>query len=235
MTMQELGFGAQLISASAEIFDRYGVRLVTGTNFNEYHRALLKHRPNQPLGAPFDPTIHKMSTKNSFWIIGYDADDRIVHTQAMRLIDLGSQSLAEYMRASFRQFPPVGVDLDLDASRYRAGPGARRIRGTAAYHGELWLDNSNPDIRGSGLSSMLGHFAFMTALHRFNPDHVFGFVARPVAHKGLAERLGFMHNEPSAVNWHMAESPKVLEGFMVYMSNEDLRFVLGLPMHEMAA
>lgn len=235
MSFHNLGVGAQVKATSIEIFDRFGVRMVVGSDFNEYHKELLKFRPHQPLGAPFDPTIHNMSSKNCFWVIGYDSDNRVVHTQAMRVIDLGSRSLADHMNADFRKYPPVGVDLDLDASRYRPGPGARRITGKAAYHGELWIDDKSEEFRGTGLSELLGQYAFLLALERFDPDFVFGFVARPVAHKGLAERLGFMHNEPRAVNWRMAESPKVLEGYMVYMSNEDLHFVLGLPVHDFVA
>ena len=55
----------------------------------------------------------------------------------MRVLDLKSFSLADHLRESFRGFTPVGPDIDLAASRYRAGPGAQKICGTVCYHGEL--------------------------------------------------------------------------------------------------
>jgi GT2 family glycosyltransferase len=39
----------------------------------------------------------------------------------------------------------------------------------------------------------------LTAMQRWNPDYIFGFMARTVAFKGFAERMGYMHNEPGAV------------------------------------
>lgn len=234
MRLQELGYGAQAVTVADQIFDKFGIRLKVGTDFNAYHKLMLEHRPHQPLGAPFDPTIHKITPRNAYWITGEDVDGKIIHTQAMRLIDLKDKSLAEYLRGNFRQFPPVGVNLDLDASRYRAGPGARRITGRVSYDGEFWIDNSTDQYRGSGFSTAVNRFAFMTCLERFDPDYAFGFIAKPVAYKGFMERLGFLHNEPMAVNWKMADNEKVLEGFMVYSSNEDMRFLLGLPLPELA-
>jgi hypothetical protein len=234
MTVLDLGVGAQTIATSTEIFERFGIRIEIGFDFRECHRLLLKHRPHQPLGAPFDPELHNMSEKNAFWIIGYDSDDRIIHTQAMRLVDLEGKNLAAYMQGRFRDYPPVFADIDLDASRYRPGPGARRITGRTVYHGEIWLSSdAGQKYRGTGLVSVLSRYAFMTCMDRFDPEWVFGFMARGTAYRGVGYRFGFFHHDPSELYWHLMESKEVLEGYLLYTSRDDIRFLLGLPMHDL--
>jgi hypothetical protein len=90
-------------------------------------------------------------------------------------------------------------------------------------------------FRGSGLSCVLGRFAFMTALRRLSPDHIMGFMLKPVAFKGFAERQGYMHAEPGALRWYKNGEPDPMETFMVYMSDEDIRFVLDMPLNELVA
>jgi len=55
---------------------------------------------------------------------------------------------------------------------------------------------------------------------------------KPVAHKGFVERQGYMHAEPFALRWFVKDNPNPLEGFLAYMSREDMHFVLDLPESE---
>ena len=82
---------------------------------------------------------------------------------------------------------------------------------------------------------MLGRFAFLTGLMRLSPDYIFGSVALPVIFKGLAERLGYMHTEPSCIRWRQNDSDLLLEGFMVWMSRVDLKFVMTIQLLDLAA
>ena len=66
-------------------------------------------------------------------------------------------------------------------------------------------------------------------MKRWNPDFVFGFIAVPVAYKGFAERMGYFHTEPGALRWLRKGSDKAMEGFITYLSNDDARFMLDLP------
>ena len=89
--------------------------------------------------------------------------------------------------------------------------------------------------RGTGLSCVLGRYAFLVAMQRWSPDHVIGFMPKPVAFKGFAERQGYMHAEPGCLRWFIRGEDSPLEGFMVYMSNEDIRFMLDMPLRELVA
>ncbi len=235
MSIHDVYDGAQFVASSMDILAQHKVMVTVGEDFGEYRQLLRKYRPDQPLGEPFDPEKQHIKPSNAFWIIGRNSQGEVIHTQAMRLIELGEETLAGYMRERFRDFPPTGLDLDLPGSRFRPGPGAKRITGNVCYHGEMWLNDSAGEYRGTGLSGVLARFAFMTCMLRWSPDYVFGFMPRPVAVRGLAEREGYMHNEPGSLRWRRRDSDQVLEGFMVWMGQEDIRHIMSMPLQELVA
>lgn len=232
MSFHNMNEGAQFVATSRDILLQNQITVKIGTNFLEYRKLLRDERPQQVLGAPFDPDVHSLNDKNAFWLIARDAAGLLMHTQASRLINLDQQSLSGYMIKKFRDFPPAIPDIDLKRSRYRASPGANRITGRVVYHGEVWMGDTGP-YRGTGLSTVLARYGIHEAMCRWNPDFIFGFMARTVAFKGFAERMGYMHNEPGAVRWYRKGSDRPLEGFVSYLSNEDTRYLLEMPVVDM--
>ncbi|MGB3244044.1 MAG: hypothetical protein WBB25_05895 [Sulfitobacter sp.] len=222
-------------AASAEILDRFGVSLSTGTDFEEYRDYVAEARPDHRIGDPFDETKHDMAAGKACWVIGRDHTGAVIHLQALRLLPTMGMPLAEYFRKSFHEFSPSELDIDFGRSRYRPGPGARRIRGRVVYSGETWIGGTPGQFRGTGISSVLGRFALLTAVRELSADYVVGFMAQPVAYKGFCLRMGFMHAEPLALRWHIKGVRAALEGVMVYMSDEDIRFILDLPTSELEA
>lgn len=220
--------GAQFIAQTADIAKENGIFLRVGICFSEYDDLVLEHRSEQPVGLPFDYRKNNFLPASAFWIAGWDENGELVHTQAVRLVDLAGLHLSTYLAKRFIDFPPVGLDLDLARSRYNPGPAARRIFGQVCYHGDFWLDERH---RSTGLSSILARFALASCLLRWSPDYVIGFMPRPIAFKGLAEREGYMHSEPGCLYWHRADNNKVLEGFMVWMGREDISHLLTIPLH----
>ncbi len=235
MTFQSFSDGERFIANSTNVLARAGIELSIGHDFESYRSILADARPDHILGAPFDPSIHELNPDNAFWIIGRNVKGDIMHTQAMRMLDLGGKNLAEYLRHGFRDFPPSGVDLDLPRSRYRPGPGAGQISGEVCYHGEFWIGATPREFRGAGLSSVLGRHAFWQAVQRWNPDNVFAFMQKAVVYKGFAARHGYMHTEPGSLRWFLRGNDTPIEGFMSYMNREDLRFILDMPMSEFEA
>lgn len=217
---------------SASIIRDFGITLTLGHDFEEYREYSMQARPDHPLGKPFDPKLTNLHQKKAVWVVGRDEEDTIVHLQALSLLPTGNCNLAEYFSRRFRDFFPVEMDVDFDRARYRPGPGAQRIAGRVAYSGETWIGGDRGQYRGTNLSNILGRFALFTALRKLNADHVVGFMARPVAYKGFCLRMGFMHAEPMALRWYVKDNPEMLEGVMVYMSREDIRFALDLPTQE---
>lgn len=235
MTIQTMNEGAKFIASSSDILLENQITLTIGTDFTEYKAILEAERPEQPLGAPFDPDLVNLNSGNAFWAIARDSDNVMMNTQAAKLINLGEKSLAEYLHKGFKEYPPTLPDVDFERSRFRATPGSNRIFGRVIYHGEFWLGGDAYKYRGTGLSTVLSRMAMYEALKRWNPDYIFGFLAQTVSLKGFGERMGYFHNEPGALRWVRKGSDKVLEGFLCYLSNEDARFLFEMPVRDMVA
>ncbi|HGG06558.1 MAG TPA: hypothetical protein ENK28_13955 [Aliiroseovarius sp.] len=228
MTIHDTFTGAQFATEIARIAQDMGITLQLGSDFQIYSDIIKEHRPEQPLGEPFDPEIQDVNHKNAFWITGWDRQGRLVHTQAMRQFHLAT-TLADFLDQGFRDFPPTGLPLDLEKSRYLPGPGARLIRGLSCYHGEAWLKGGENGFRGTGIAGALARFALANTVLRWSPDYIFGFMPERHAFRGLVEREGYMHSDPGALYWHMLDSAEVLRGYMVWMGSEDLAHMMSIP------
>lgn len=220
------------LPSSLAVLRRLKVSLTTGSDFEEFQELVHEGRPEQAPNRLFTPGWARPGAENAFWIIGRDETGRIMHTQAMRRIDLAQRPLSDYLQENFCEFIPDNLEIDRVRSSYRPGPSARRICGSVVFHADVWLGGDRGRYRGTGLSSLLGRYAFYSAMRAWNPDHVFGFMTNSVAQKGFAERQGYMHAEPGAMRFVMPESSVPIELFMVHMDREDLRFILDLPMAE---
>ena len=155
MTVQYLNDGAQFFAASQDILRSSKIRIETGSDFDAYAAIVADGRPVQGLGAPFDPKLHDLTKDNAYWLAAYDREGKLIHTQAAKMLAMEGQTLSEYMQERFREFPPALPDIDFARSRYRAGPGAHRIKGEVVYHGDVWITPEGGSYRGNGLSTVL--------------------------------------------------------------------------------
>jgi hypothetical protein len=186
-----------------------------------------------PAEAPrrhrFDPQHNDLNEATAFWIMGRDVQGEIVHTQAMRTIDLEGLTLALYLGAQFRNFTPAGYGIDKSQSHYLGAPGSRTIAGEVCYHGELWLKGGSDGYRGAGMTAVLARLALVMCLLKWAPDFVFGFMFPLAACKGLAAREGYMHTEPGSLYWAVSGQSAKMEIWTVWMSREDVRHILHIP------
>lgn len=159
-----------------------------------------------------------MTSENALWIVGRTAEGKIMHTQALRMLDMDGLSIGEYF-----------------TQRFRAGPSAKKMRGTCAYQGEYWIAPGNNGLRGRSLSAVLGRFAFVQAMQHWDPDHIMAFMVKAKAMRGLAEQGGYMHTQPGALRWHIRGVEMPVEGFMLHMDRDDLHYVLNLPLQDVVA
>lgn len=233
MTIQFPRDAAPFIATSRDILRQYGIEITIGSNFKDYSQIIKSERKVQNLGAPFDYEKYDLQEKDSFWLIGRNAEGDLIHTQAAKKVHLKGKTLAQHLLTKFRDFPPPIPGVDFDRSRFRATPGSHRIAGNVVYHGEVWMAPEEGLYRGTGLSTVMARSGLLEAMRRWNPDYVYGFMLRQVAFKGFAERMGYMHNEPGALSWHIAGREQPLEAFLTYLSQEDAKFVLDIPVENL--
>lgn len=231
MTIGDVFDGARMLTDTVATLQSNQIFVTVGDDFDEYARIVNAGRPEQPLGPPFDPEKTFLPTARGIWVVGHNSQGQLVHTQAMRLLDLCDQTLARYLTARFAEFPPGGVGIDMEGSWFRPGPGAKRITGRACYHGEMWLKD-DAAYRGRGLIDHLARFAFLTALLHWQPDFVFGFMVRTIARRGLAEREGYMHSDPYCLSWKIEGRNEPLDCNMVWMEIDDIRHVMHVPLEQ---
>jgi hypothetical protein len=206
-----------------------GMFIEIGYDFTEYAHIVREERPLQPLAPPFDPEKQFIPPQRGFYITGRNDDGRLVHNQAMRVIDLRSMPLSTYMQRRFTEFLPTGVTIKKDSMWYRPGPGAQKITGPTAYHGDLWVDPDGGKFRGGGFVDILARLAFLVCLDHFDVAYVYGLMIRTIARRGLAEREGYMHVDPYCMGWETEEHGKPFVTNMVYMANDDLRHLIEVP------
>ena len=229
MMIHNMSYGERFVSSTASVLEKHGIGITLGSDFDEYRSQLLAARSDHAVGAPFDPKLHDLNETNAIWMIGRNRQGEIMHTQAIRLLDLGRGTLGDYFLKQFRDFPPPGLPIDMQRSQYRMGPGANRMKGQVAYHGEFWIGGTPGEYRGSGLSTVLCRLGFWEAFQRWELDHMVGFMAQTVAFKGWVERAGWMHTDPSALRWFLKGQDNPIEGFLAYLHREDFHFLLNVP------
>lgn len=235
MTIAILDCGATFRALSNDLLIQNGISMTVGTDFEAYAEVIRAERPAQMLGLPFEPEVISRQKDDAFWMIARGPEGELVHTQAAKIVKMGNKSFGRFMIKGFRDFPPPLPDLDPDKSRFRPVPGARRIKGRVVYHGDVWMGGSPGQYRGSGLSSVLARISLAEIMTKWQPDYIFGLMARTVAFKGFAERMGYMHNEPGAVRWYRRGHPAALEGFLSYLSREDTEYLLSIPLSDLVA
>jgi len=216
-------------AAGRQILREHGVTLTFGEDFQEFKEIVTRARPDHRVGDPFDPDVSDLHKDNALWVVGRDSDGVVMHTYAIRLLPMGDMTLAEYFRAHYREFFPERETVDFSRARYKPGPGAKRIQGRVGYCGEFWVGGKPGQFRGTGITGILGPLAFLAAMRRITPNYLIGFMPRPVIYKGFGMRSGWMHAEPYAMRWYTKNSQHMLDGTMVYMSAEDIGFLVDLP------
>ena len=233
MTIQFPQDAAPFIATSRNVLRSHGVEVTIGSDFEEYSQIISKERKVQNLGAPFNYELHDLSKKNAFWLTGRNKEGELIHTQAAKKVPLGGKTLANHLLGRFREFPPPIPGVNLERSRFRATPGSHRIVGNVVYHGEVWMAPEKGKYRGSGLSTVLARTGLLEVTRRWDPDFMFGFMLRTVAFKGFSERMGYMHNEPNALKWQIAGRDVPIEAFLTWLSQEDARFLLDIPVEDL--
>ena len=207
---------ARFISEHETYAGSSGLRLELSTDFSRLETLCEATGGRGGLDPCFSPRYFDLTPAHAAWIGGWSENGTLLHTQAIRVDNLGGLSLAEHWRQQMRRLyadPIPGVAFE------RFCTAVDRLGGTIAYHGAMW---SHPDSRRAGLGSALSRLQLAIALNRFDPDWVYGFVSRDLIFSGYGLSEGYLHYEPCAITW--SRDPGLFDpnDWLVYMTRHDL-------------
>lgn len=205
--------------------DESGISLEIGDDFSVFRRHRNSQTDRSALFPMFDVACSYVDASNAFWICGFDKDGTLVHTQAIRRLDIAKQSLGEHLRDHRHMYITPGSTPNRDNTFFSPLPVLDKISGRVGYHGEFWIKAGTIGRRNTGLTGVLSRIAFEMCMKLWSPDYIFGLVPSPLATRGVAVRYGYTHCEYGA--WHGPDQEVTSEEMLVWMSQEDLRYLLG--------
>jgi hypothetical protein len=216
---------ASVVSRVVSELNVEGVRIEVGDNFAEYRRLRNSQPERSALYPMFDVSCSFIDASNGFWIAGFNAQNEVVHTQAVRLLDLTGSNLGEHMSAHRHKYITPETTPDPDETFFSGPQALERITGKVCYHGDFWIKAKElGGPRGRGLTPLLSRIAFEVAFGTWEPDFFFGLMPRQFAMKGLHYRYGYFHCEPG--RWHGPDKQVTDEECLSWMSASDVANVL---------
>lgn len=197
-----------------------GMRLEIGDDFTVFRRLRNQQDDRSGVYPMFDASASYVDSSNAFWVCGYNAAGELVHTQAIRLLDLSHQSLSEHLRVHRLKYITPNSTPDPENTFFSSTNAMDRVTGRVCYHGEFWLKGGKGGHRSQGFTGLLSRVVFELALKIWSPDYVFGFVDYAVAAKGAPVRYGYSHCEPGV--WRGPDNQITSDEMLVWMSRMDM-------------
>lgn len=194
----------------------HGVGFDTSEDFDELEQLCGKLDRGYPISEPFSPKYFDILPNDGVWIRGFDTNGKTISTQALRINDLGDKTLPEYWSKQLKR-------LHGGQPANTACPGAHKITGRVVYHGEAWL-HKDYQGRDKNIGGLLFQLGLITALLKWTPDFVYGFMKDAIVRSGFPLRGGYRHCEPCGSHW--IERPSVNpDDWLVWMSLQDIQYL----------
>jgi len=207
-----------------------GISLEYGSDFSEFRNIPFKQPDRHPVNPAFNPAYCDLGADNAFWLLGKNQEGEIIHTQAIKILDLGNENLQRHFETHIWDFRTHGYDFDNARTQFFLSPEASRIHGCVTYHGEVWTKPGKGGYRGGSLITLLTRLMLLRALYKWSPDFFIGLQAPATSCRGLSIREGYMRAEQRSIIWHeTAKGAVPQEDWMVWMSKEDAHFNLRIP------
>lgn len=202
-----------------------GIHVALGDDFIEYRRYRARRPDRSPVYPMFDVQSSYVDHRNGFWICGFDPGGDLIHTQAVRMLDLREGSLAEHLTLHRHKYITPDSTPDPDMTSF-AGPRALgAITGKVGYHGDFWLRSKGlAGPRSYGATAVLSRVLLEIAALTWNPSYMFALVPKTLAAKGAHLRYGYNHCEPG--RWIGPDQQITDEDHLIWMSACDLAALL---------
>lgn len=207
---------------AARVVEENGITPTVSRDFHKLKEIHRQARPDETLSPTFDPDTSDIGVNDGFWMQGVSGNGDIVQLQAMRLYELGKQTLVDHLTERAEEYAPFGKGVDVKRSSFDCAPVMSKITGRVVYHGEFWLSK---EARGRGFTGVFPRFLLFLAQQCWNPDWVFGLQAKTNAYRGLGQKEGYVHTDMQGVRWALNDSGWYDEA-LVWMHREDMAGLL---------
>ncbi|MFL4471223.1 hypothetical protein ACERZ8_15535 [Tateyamaria armeniaca] len=201
--------------------ENMGIRIKVGDDFLEYRTHRNQQADRGPIYPMFDVSQSYVDHSNGFWICGFGPDGEVMHTQAMRLLDLTDMSLATHLQLHRHKYITPDSTPDPDQTFFTGPEALKTITGKVGYQGDFWLRAKGlAGPRSQGATALLSHLLLEMTVIAFDPAFVFAFVPKQLAAKGAHLRYGYTHCE--AGRWIGPDQQITDEDHLIWMSAKDL-------------
>ncbi len=222
----------------AQILDEIestGMRLELGGDFTRYRNVRKAQTDRNGPFPMFDVSNSFVDESNAFWVLGYDDKDELIHTQAVRALDLSNTTLAQHLDVHRHKYQTPSSTPHPDQTYFSRLAALNQISGHVCFHGEFWVRSDKASAQSHVLTSLMSRIAFEIAHRTWNPDFMFGFVPMQLAMKGIPFQYGYSRCEPGA--WIGPNQETTAEESLVWMPKAELEQYLAtmpqsLPEHE---
>ena len=222
--MLQIDENDEVTTQITQIIEDSGIRLQVGVDFAEFKQICDTQPLRAPIKPPFDIDVKQTEPIDGFWLAGYDENDQLVHTQAIKTIDLRGVSLSQYLADNRTQFPLECSSFDTDNIEVRMSSTSSAINSKIAYHGELWASGGEYGLRGNASSMLLNRLVFRMSLAYMEPTHIVGFMEPSNVLRGLAARLGYGHTEQGNLVFPLVDHSQSFHVWMVWLSAAEAAF-----------
>lgn len=218
----------QRVSEMSSTLEELGISVEIGCDFSRYRVLRCAEDSRSAIYPMFDVSSSYIDESNGLWICGFDAAGTLIHTQAVRLLDLSDISLANHLRSHRHKYITPDTTPDPDGTFY-SGPGALEIvTGRVCYHGEFWLmARGLGGPRSLGATQILSRMLIELISGVWDPDYVFAFVPKRLAEKGTHLRYGYSHCEIGA--WMGPDMQITEEDYLIWMSRDEIKRLQARP------
>lgn len=213
------------VSSILRELETLGMRIEIGDDFTEYRLIRNAQGDRARLYPMFDASSSYVDGTNAFWVCGYNQDDQLVHTQAMRLFDIGDTTLKHHLDVHRHKYITPDTTPDPDLTFFSLPRSLHKISGRVAYHGDFWVHSRGlGGPRSQMMTPLLSRIIFEICHKTWDPDFVFALVPKQLAAKGAHLRYGYTHCEPGV--WTGPDDQITDEDWLIWMSSKDVANML---------
>ncbi len=220
MTAAALFATNRRVSGILKDLDLAGLRVEVGTDFVAYRNLRDAQNDRSPIYPIFDVSASFIDGSNAFWICAFNDQGELVHTQAIRMLDLSDTTLQEHLANHRHKYLTPGMVTNPDETSFAPLLTLNNIKGRVCYHGEFWLKPGDNGLRGQGFTALMSRLVFEIATQIWSPDFLFGFVPMQLAMKGIPFRYGYTRCEVGS--WLRNGRKVDAEEALVWMGRSDL-------------